>query len=159
MAHKKYDCSLSFKDLTALQCTIDLKNNLDINYYEDINDFSINVNVKDGNVLVPSIRINENIILPESICKAKNYKVFLPIEINNIATNEILPVTPLENYLEVQQMEENESNSIKINEIIRTNHMNEEEKSAIIKLCYKYKNVFFYPKRKINFVQFNHTSY
>lgn len=153
--HNKFDCLLGFKDLVNLQCSIDLKNkclrmpNIKIYYSEDI--FVHNKlasKIKDGEVIVPSITVNENLTLPESICNVNNFKVNYPYDLNNLDID-IIKTEPLENF-EVQQKAKTEPVKLNVEKVIRTDHMNSEEKAKIIKLCYKYKQVFYNPEEKLS---------
>lgn len=69
--HNKFDCLISFKDLVNLECNIDVKNKYLVmpqikNYYqEDINKNNKLISkIKNGEVLVPSLKLDENITLP-----------------------------------------------------------------------------------------------
>jgi len=152
--HNKYDCLLSFKDLTTLGCTIDLKNkclktnNLVINYQEDLNNLTIKVNIKEGEVLVPNLYINDEII-PETICIAKNYEIQLPYQINNLNINTPLTVNPLSDYLETNEFKELDTPHLNVNKVIRTSHMNSEEKNKILKLCKENVKVFYNPEEQL----------
>lgn len=102
--------------------------------------------IRNGEVIVPSIKINEEITLPESICKVDNFKINYPYDLNNLNINTI-NAEPLDNF-EVQSRINDPVNleKIKVENVIRTKHMNGEEKAKILKLCYNYRQVFYNPK-------------
>ncbi|XP_056641536.1 uncharacterized protein LOC130448273 [Diorhabda sublineata] len=123
------------------------------------------VNIDNGDIIVDARKI-ENIIIPQILSTARNG--FAPIEIQNHTNNSItitlrepIQVTPFKNsQYELFKFESfandfDENNFIKpndnITELIRTNHMNKEEKQKIISLCKEYSDLFLKPGDKLTF--------
>lgn len=157
--HNKFDCLISFKDLVNLECNIDVKNKClimpqtKIYYQEDINkSHKLISHIKNGEVLVPSLKLNESMILPESICKVNNFEVSYPYDLNNLNISYI-HTEPINNYDIKENIDQSKINcNLKVDKVIRTDHMNCEEKAKIIKLCYEFKKVFYNPEEKLSVI-------
>lgn len=155
--HKKFDCLLGFKDLVSLKCNIDVRNEClvmpqtKIYYQKDIDKSNKIISpIKNGEVLVPSIKLKDNTILPEVICNVNNYEVIYPYDLNNLHINNITS-EPLTNFELAKKIDEPKNSSkLQIDKVIRTNHMNCEEKAKIIKLCYEFRKVFYNPEEKLS---------
>lgn len=108
-------------------------------------------NVKDGEILIPCIE-NSDLEIPECIAVAKNHQAFCVI-LNKSAhekvinVSEPLYVTDLNEYDTSTKSFENlnnfETQKLKFDiSKIRTEHMNTEEKEAILKLLKEYSDIF-----------------
>lgn len=113
----------------------------------------IPVTIDEGDVLIPPIKISNDLVIPEciscaheGICKIPN-----PFEITEVNFTERISVTPTE-YVHVESPSMTEPNNLpKISELIRVGHLNEEEKKEILHLCTKYKDVFYYENTDLTF--------
>lgn len=83
-------------------------------------------------------------VIPESVCLIKNSKLFYPHPIN-----QILDITLIEDYVKSLDYIFRHDNSQRLNEVIRADHINTEERIKIISLCKKYFHGFFNLKEKL----------
>lgn len=123
------------------------------------------VNVYEGEILSIPGTIND-LYLPQVLSYSNNG--FAPLEIQNntdrtisITIREPIPVNIFESNLceiytfenlsrEIEQCQKNNP-KINIEHLIRTEHMNSEEKLEITKLCKEYSDIFFKPGDKLTF--------
>lgn len=110
------------------------------------------VTVKDGEIIVPPCKIN-NLVVPETLTFAKNYRAYFEIynytdKTITVDLQEAFPAIPLCNQFEMHNINISYENSFQpmqksdFSNLIRTNHMNADEREAIIKICEKYSDVF-----------------
>lgn len=82
-------------------------------------------------VLVPEQITKDNELIPELICEINNYNLNYPIEMNKIK-NFNYDLEKIEDYSILEDFSNKEvkvqNNNLKINEVIRTEHMNSEER-------------------------------
>lgn len=112
----------------------------------------IPVTIEKGDVLIPEKFLSENCIIPECIATACNGYCILPFdEIDDVDLNcnERMEVTPLINFDTIQPP--NFKNKINISELIRTDHLNTEEKQAVLKLCKQYYDIFYNENSDLTF--------
>lgn len=162
--HDHFDALLGSEDLINLGAKINYKNNvleigeihipflleytsIDKNSKPSIvnNLIKIPVTIEHGDVIFPELQITENVIIPESLITARNgYCTFLldpNIKESEVHITERVKVTPL--IEEEIQSPPNEKKQLNIPEAIRTQHLNVEEKSEIIKLCKAFRDIFY----------------
>jgi len=124
------------------------------------------VSVRNGEVLINAQNF-ENLIIPTSLSVANEH--YALVEIQNptdkcvtMTLTEPLVVEPFENdSFEMFTFEEMSYSSLPseidrpkqdfINNQIRVDHMNKEEKTAIIKLCREFSDIFYEPNTKLSF--------
>lgn len=170
--HQKFDALLGTSDLQKLGANIDYKthtleiNNMKIPFnlaysstklkpkkFEANNFVKVPVTIENGDVLLPELNFQE-FSTPECIAHAKNGFCFIPTSKpnqNNIEINfsERIPVTSLlETEISTPPLE---SQNFRIAKNIRTSHMNSEEKREILKLCSKFKNIFYNENSDLSF--------
>lgn len=123
------------------------------------------VSVFEGEILTKPGKINE-LYFPQILSYAKDG--FAPVEIQNytdrtisITLQEPIPVDKFESNVcelytfenvsrEMEQYHLNRTNT-EIDELIRTNHMNTEERREISKLCKEYSDIFYKPGDRLTF--------
>ncbi|GJQ86388.1 hypothetical protein Trydic_g8478 [Trypoxylus dichotomus] len=109
------------------------------------------VNIEEGPVLIHETRI-DNVLIPESIAFAKDGYCEIPFEEErevNINFHHPLDVEPVVNY--EFQAPRPEAPRMNISNLVRTEHLNPEEKRELLTLCTKYKDVFFYEQSDLTF--------
>ena len=180
--HNRFDALIGTKDLAKLNAKIDYSTQtinlgpIKIHFYLEYNNknilnensnftknqpLQIPVTIENGEVLVPEIRINDNLTLPECIVEAKNGNctIFNPFnESIDINFKERIDVEPVD-YFSVTNQTETNSEKYDTNVMtkpmvlnsIRTDHLNEEEKSKIINLCLNYRQIFYHEKADLTF--------
>lgn len=170
--HKYFDILIGLDNLKLISANVDLKNNILITpkcqiklcYYkvgqslpkvtihprsEQIIKLKVK-NVENGDAILPHQKL-ENLEFPESLVKVRNYETFCVILNKNEFPVELTQVSPVV----VEEFEEKELNCNELNfynvnykqtkfdvSQLRTDHMNDEEKEAIIKLTQEYKDIF-----------------
>lgn len=119
-----------------------------------------NVPVKqnNGDVLVPH-QIIQKCEIPATLSKAQNG--FAKIQISNKTDEDIImnltqPINSfpfIESNYEFYHLDSQKTGNTKFNaeKLIRTSHMNEEEKSHILKLCNKYSDIFHIEGQRLTF--------
>lgn len=126
--------------------------NLEINSHE-ISLVKIPVSESYGDILIPEIK-TDNYYIPESISTA--HKGFANIEIHNysdqnsiVKFKDPLKVTPISeethelfNVETITHKSQSTRNDININNLIRTEHLNLEEKQKLTKLCSEFSDIF-----------------
>lgn len=179
--HKFFDCLLGLDNLRLLNANIDLKEGILITpntkikiYYKNTcsstNSITIKpkceqiiqidiANLKNGEVVIPQIEINNNLVIPQCVTTVKDNKAICSILNNSENSHSLTCLNPVEvdnfnNYK--QKAEENlnlfDSNKIKFDlSLIRTDHMNEEEKAIISKLIYEYRDLFHLEDNQLSF--------
>lgn len=161
--HDRFDALLGSHDLQKLNAKIDYSNNTlqigdhNIPFFIELNpknfvpfrqrtenSIRIPVNIENGPVIIPEMK-HDNEILQESIAHAKNGICRIPYDKENIEIlfHEQIDVQPLINVEFKGDTEFKNGNNVNINELIRTDHLNKEEKESIIQLCKKFKNIFY----------------
>lgn len=173
--HEFFDGLIGFEDLQKLHLTIDPANNCIQNAYVSIpllmrsynnitKTYSIDtkevilkkipVNAPDGDIFIPSIT-DDKCVIPDIITTCHEGQAL--VEIHNISdeptqVNFIDPITAYDlnaYYCYSPKLNNISTESIRKDQIpnlIRTDHLNEEEKSEITKLYQEYHDVFF-PRR------------
>lgn len=121
------------------------------------------VSVYEGEILTKPGKIKD-LFLPQILTVAK--EGFAPLEVQNhsdknisVTLTEPIPVDSFEsNSYEIFNIENFVSNTkikkkdnFEIDQALRTEHMNAEEKSTMIKLCKEYSDIFFKPGDKLTF--------
>ncbi|GJQ66514.1 hypothetical protein Trydic_g5151 [Trypoxylus dichotomus] len=95
---------------------------------------------------------NPRVLIPESIAFAKDGYCEIPFEEErevNINFHHPLDVEPVVNY--EFQAPRPEAPRMNISNLVRTEHINPEEKRELLTLCTKYKDVFFYEQSDFTF--------
>lgn len=108
-----------------------------------VNYLEVPVTIEAGEVVFPEIQIN-NISIPECLTVARNGRCFIPLdrEINSqIEISERIPVVPLFQS-EISNPPKIRS-SIDTSKMLRINHLNPEERDAIMELCRRYRDIFY----------------
>lgn len=107
--------------------------------------------IQDNDIILPEIKIQNKFIIPSGVYTARNWHIQAPV-INLTNTDQkFLIDQPLKVDLfhhdiiecNLKQTYENEQQYVSIDKLIRTDHLNNEEKQSIIHLCKKYEDVFF----------------
>lgn len=119
----------------------------------------IPIDTKEGELYIKPIEINSQTIIPEGIYKAKNYQML--VEVINFSNKEQtvifeqpIKTEPISNYkLEINHCSVyNETfNNQDIRELIRTDHLNSEEKLLIEKLCQDFESIFQKENQSLTF--------
>ncbi|POS82905.1 hypothetical protein EPUL_005149 [Erysiphe pulchra] len=169
--HDKFDALLGTSDLRKLGANIDYKTNiLEINNFKIPfhleynstklppqkckinNSLKIPVSIEKGEVILPELKF-KNFTTPECLVKAQDGFCVLPVaqSMKNICVNfsERIPVIPLQE-AEISNPSF-DNNQFKLTNHIRTSHMNSEEKREILKLCHKFKNIFYHENSDLSF--------
>lgn len=169
--HDKFDALLGSADLQKFGAKIDYSkniliiNNVEIPFFMEYTSKSINtlsvktkssikvpVSIESGEVLLPEIKINESITIPESVHMVQNGFCTMPCETDDdleIKFSERIEVFPLfEFQISDPPSEKPPSNHLNS---IRTNHLNAEEKNAVFKLCKNFKDIFYNDKCDLSF--------
>ena len=156
----KFDALLGSEDLKRLGAKIDYQSNLleignkNIPFLFEYssckltpqkslanNYISIPVSIEEGDVIFPELQLM-NITIPECIVTAVQGQCRMPID-NQIEVNftKRIPVTPLceTEILEPPRISEKPNFS----EIIRTSHLNPEERKLILQICKKFNDIFY----------------
>lgn len=165
--HDKFDALIGSKDLKRLNAKIDYKNNtLEIGnkqipfYYQymsgDIHSkpeqkngvLTIPVTIENGDVVIPPISLNRQEITPEIVSCAKNGYCQIPSdkEINFHQRIEVEPFSKFETFSPSKS-----KTNFKIQDDIRTDHLNPEEKSAVMKTCHEFKDIFYNENSDLTF--------
>ena len=159
--HDRFDALIGSDDLNRLGAKIDYKScileigNIKIPFYFEYqntkikpkkvfsnNYVSIPVTIEKGEVIFPEYRLTENIIIPESIANANNGVCHFPCDQQfEINFHERVHVTPLNDHFEVFEPPRIKEN-FNIANLIRTSHMNQEERNVVIPLCKNYSRHF-----------------
>lgn len=160
--HERFDALIGSYDFQRLKAIIDYENlvlhigNREIPFFIELNpanfepfkqtvnkSIKIPVNVECGPVLIPE-RKSKNFYIPESIAYAQNGMCEIPFEEDRqieVCFHEQINVEPLIN-VELQNPK-TVSKEFDVTNIIRTNHLNPEEKSAILDVCKSFKSIFY----------------
>ncbi|GJQ70428.1 hypothetical protein Trydic_g18697 [Trypoxylus dichotomus] len=168
--HDRFDALLGSEDFQNQGAKIDYENHtLELNkvkipFYFELNPstfkpfsqkaskyIKVSVNIEEGQVLIHETSI-DNIVIPESIAFAKDGYCQLPFEEErevNINFHHPLDVEPVVNY-EFQALRP-ETSRMDISNLVRTEHLNPEDKRELLTLCTKYKDVFFYEHSDLTF--------
>lgn len=162
--HDRFDALLGTHDLKRLKAKIDYSDNTlrignhKIPFFIELNPLNfrplkqkkvhntikIPVNIENGPVIIPEIEVN-NIILQESIANAENGFCIIPfddereLEILFHEQVEVEPFINVECEKNLKTPDQHQNTDINL---IRTEHLNHEEKKEIISLCTKFKKIF-----------------
>lgn len=170
--HSKFDALIGSDDLMNLGGTIDYKNNklvindIEIPFYfgyvskkitprksTGCDCIRIPVSIENGEVIFPETKITENVCIPESVVIAnEGYCLFPldePLELD-INFTERIDVTPLTRD-DISEPPKINNQKSKISDVIRTSHLNLEEKQAILKLCKNYHDLFYHEDSDLTF--------
>lgn len=109
------------------------------------------VDLNQGQFYIKPIIVREKLIIPEGVYISQNNNAFMEIiNFSNLEQTVLfekpIKTLPLEeyqtntNYLNI--IDSNDSDPIDIMALIRSNHLNPEEKSVLTKICQKYSNIF-----------------
>lgn len=177
--HNYFDGIIGMETLKQINANLDLLNHklttkhtsLPIYYRNDLKTYKIEVPpnssiiynfelpLENQNIWVPKVEINNGpLYINECVTSIKNG--IAKIEINNPTSETVLE--SLTSSIPTEKFETNfiESHSDKIitktqkipadiEKIIRTEHMNSEEKQKILKICFQYKDIFHTPDAKL----------
>lgn len=169
--HGNFDALLGSEDLKNMNAKIDYEtqtlqmgqmtipfsyqytsNKIDPIRMSVTNKIKIPVTIESGDVLIPEVNLTEYTTIPESIATASKGFCTVPV-INNrkIVINflERLPVEPICNF----QLSEppNLDGRPPIQNLIRIDHLNSEERPRIVQLCKKFHDVFYYENCDLSF--------
>lgn len=167
--HDRFDALLGSEDLQNLNAKIDYETNtleiadrsipfsleyttreLEPECVYAQHSIKIPVSIHSGDVLFPETAINENVLIPESIVTAENGYCLFPLETDiEINFHERIPVIPLNETDIIPPPKFH--NKTDISQVIRTEHLNQEEKNEILTLCRKYKEIFYNEKSDLTF--------
>lgn len=109
------------------------------------------VNIEQGQVLIHETEIGD-IVIPESISYAEKGICTIPLEEErkvNVNFYAQLDVEPLTNF-ETNNFQ-NKSTHTNIENVLRTEHLNPEERIKIINVCKQYKDIFFFENTDLTF--------
>jgi hypothetical protein len=118
----------------------------------------IPVTTRTGDILIPCQNI-QNCFIPETVTTSSEY--FADVEIYNNSSTDInftmlypIESTPVKDNFHLYNATVHDINTninIQIDDLIRTDHMNSEEKNELLKLCRKYKDIFYIEKTQLSF--------
>lgn len=178
--HKYFDCLIGLDHLQHLKASVDLNKStlttpnvvLKIHYRSTdalANSISINpnceqiieiniANVTNGEVVIPQIKVDK-LVIPQCVTTVKNHKAICSV-VNptescfSLTCNRPITVENFENYN--HKIEENlnifDTEKLKFDlSLIRTDHMNPEEKATISKLIREYHDLFHLENNKLTF--------
>lgn len=169
--HKRFDILIGTKDLENFEAKLDYKNkilalrNIQIPFFLEFNNSHVNekqinknylnipVSVDEGEVLIPRLKLENNLEIPECLAIATKGTCKIPHPIEGIEINfkERVNVLPTD-YLNIKQKNNaTPSNNKNIHELIRTTHLNEEEKREILNLCSKIREIFYHEDADLTF--------
>jgi hypothetical protein len=168
--HERFDALLSSHDFQKLNAKINYENqcleinNVKIPFFIELNPLNfipfsqrtnnhlkIPVNIENGPVVIPKLT-NGKIIVPESIAIAKNGICTIPIpeiKTTEIHWKQLVDVQPLVN-VNIEKPNVPKTN-INISQVIRTSHLNPEEKDEILRLCSQFKDIFYNENSNLSF--------
>lgn len=119
----------------------------------------IPVNTKNGDIIIPHQQI-QNCEIPESLSTAENGLALVEIsnktdkEITLSLVNPVKTIPFIENNYELYHADvttPTNNKNLNIDNLIRTAHMNSEEKEQILKLCRKYSDIFHIENQSLSF--------
>lgn len=167
--HNHFDALIGSEDLQNLNAKIDYQDNtlkigntcipFILGYtsrkvapqkIKTTNILKIPVSIENGDVILPELKLTDKLVTPESILTADQgyctLPVDQPIEIN---FNERIQVTPLfhSDILEPPRIKMKPN----ILKLIRTNHLNDEERKRILDLCKKFNDIFYNENSSLSF--------
>lgn len=162
--HKNFDALLGTSDLQKLGAKIDYENHtleirdlkipfileysktkLKPNKIMAKNSIKIPVSLENGDVLLPEINFTQ-FSTPECIAQANNGFCSIPISesIENDVEINFSERIPVKSIFETEITTPSLTNqNFKLAKNIQTSHMNSEEKKEILKLCSRFKNIFY----------------
>lgn len=175
--HEYFDGLIGFRDLQKLNLSIDIENNrlknrkTSIPYYfrDDFSSYKFDlnpleiitkkvpVNISEGEILIHPYNKN-GIYIPEILTFARGGLAKIEIH-NHLNRHNIITFhgpyscTPVNNQVEIYNCNllPPDTDKIDIRSLIRTEHLNGEEKEAIIELCQEYNDVLQKPKQPLSF--------
>lgn len=169
--HAQFDALIGSRDLKRLNGRIDYQKNIlklgkaKIPFVYEFTEKKIQpksfttkssirvpVSIADGDVLLPEIKISDEYSLPESIATSCNGYVTLPLDCETDCNfSERITVDPLFQY-DIQNPN-NPSQKIELDfsQLIRTAHMNPEEKQTILDICKTFKDIMYFEDSKLTF--------
>lgn len=171
--HDRFDALLGSEDLRKLGAKIDYNqqnleiNNIQIPFYFELNPFNfkplkhkaksyvkIPVNINNGQIVVPQLELDNNVIIPELVTYARDGYCIVPIqnlskEID-INFHHRIDVEPLTNF-ELSLNPGTNKEKFDVSKAIRIDHLNLEEQAEIIALCRNYHDIFYDDKCDLSF--------
>lgn len=176
--HKFYDGLLGYENLTKLNANVLLETkqlkspNFSLKLHDKIQScikpFFLNalekviirapVSIKNGEFYIKPIKIQEGVYIQEGIYKTHSpHSAYVEIINQSSTSKEIFLIQPitveeLNQYHEIHFHTSQEQNSTENNESkLDLANLNREEKQEIIKLCNKFKDIFYDDKNKLTF--------
>lgn len=167
--HTKFDALLGSRDMRQLKARIDYDKKIlklgntkipfvyeftdtDIRPHKEKyeNKIKIPVNVENGDVLLPEIKISENCLIPQSIATAINGYVSLPID-SEVECNfaERLDATPL--FTMEMKPPPNMNNKVDFSTSIKIDHLNPEERKTVLKICKEFPDIMYNENEELTF--------
>jgi RNase H-like domain found in reverse transcriptase/Reverse transcriptase (RNA-dependent DNA polymerase) len=167
--HNRFDVLIGTKDLEKFQAQINYKDRMltlldkKLPFHLEYNNTAVNfsnnetkklcvpVTIEEGEVLIPPIEFKGQILTPECIAYARNGVCVIPnsfgTEVNFSERIEALPTTVVDLQNPISKIK----NSPNIKNVIRTQHLNTEERERIIELCSQFRDVFYYENSDLTF--------
>ena len=181
--HKKFDLLLGLDNLKIIKASIDLDNNtlktpnveIPLLYLNSnicntnlidgrsVQTIKIKIqNMKNGEAILPYIKIGKNLEIPESLITIKNQETFVKITNTGENSTKLIQTKPLvveEVGDVIVNDDDNNLNTYFSHNFdfkfdmskLRLNHMNEEEKAGITKLVSKYPDIFHLEDSQLTF--------
>lgn len=121
----------------------------------------IPVDVKNGDIIVDNTEINDALHIPEGIYHAENWQSLVEV-INTSEKDTILYLEqPLkvtiyncQEHIEIFNFEtqsQKKQGKVNFTQLLRTDHLHEEEKTMLLKLCKSYKEIFYREEDSLSF--------
>lgn len=117
-------------------------NSQKINYKNHI---KIPVTIENGDVIIPETKIGQNCFIPECLSVAKDGYCLLPFDETpeiDLNCTERIEVAPLLDDT-TTDLKTKDKSFLNISQVIRTDHLNSEERHEVIQLCKKFRDIFY----------------
>lgn len=170
--HPSFDALIGSDDFSKLSANIDYKSNtIQINdvkipfFFEFTSkqiepqtlvcnhSIKIPVTIENGEVILPETTLAPNVFIPESLSIARDGYCTIPMEKavdTEVHFSERISVRPLI-YDDISSPPTTNDQQINIPDVVRTEHLNTEEKEKIIKLCKSYNDIFYNENSNLSF--------
>lgn len=121
---------------------------------------SVPVDVQNGDFYTKPIQVQDRLIIPEGVYQSHNWYALVEVvnfsdEERSFMIEQPIRVEKLQDNYQVESYHSSVSNvsqtSQDISELIRIDHLNVEERKAILKLCKQYEEIFFKDSHKLSF--------
>lgn len=169
--HTKFDALIGSHDFRKFKAKIDYSDNtLELNsikipFYLEFVDkeiyfisrvrdskVTIPVSIESGDVIIPELEIKHDLSIPECITTARNGFVELPLDTTDIFNLNFKRRMTVKPFIEEEVTDPPKfSQKLNISALIRTDHLNSEEKQAITSLCKQFRDIFYDEHTELTF--------